>query len=176
MPPWPPAGKGDAVDKLTRDRRVDRETCGVQAVARITGWDPDRVVLHIRALRERHGRTLSLRGGTYQEECWDVLRVAGWWVEIPYARLRLRDVGWRYAGMHAARSTAPAPSAWFLCYQTRHVFAFRRRDDREWTHSAYGRLFVMAHRVWRGKHPGWDRGLAERLAGLDLRAQKVARG
>lgn len=53
--------------------------CGVDAVARVTGWTRDQVWLHMRWHRERKGATIPdvPRGGTDRDEQWSALYRAG---------------------------------------------------------------------------------------------------
>jgi len=92
--------------------------CAAVTVASITGWTPDQVWLHVRALREAKGQRVTRhpRGGICQSEYEDALKRAGWEVVSRDHNRRMRYGEWcRTIGRHGV---------WML-HQHRHVFAYR---------------------------------------------------
>lgn len=89
--------------------------CGPDAVAMITGWTRHDVWLHIRALREKRGKRLTVRpnGGTFLHETVDTLKRAG--CELDGGRLP-RPITYR-----AFCADMGKEGVWFL-RRSRHVF------------------------------------------------------
>jgi hypothetical protein len=113
--------------------------CGPQAAARITGWPLERVLTHLRALREIQGRPQGRLTGWYTSigEIKDVLRRAGWHVG-PREDTTLASVGLDHR------------DHWYLCHHPRHVFAFKRRVDRGTSYYLrHARRRVLAWRISR---------------------------